>query len=80
MPHPDDSALTQWEASHYRVLRAAAAIARQARAQQPRTPVTASRPLAATLDISPATVDRAKRLLITAGIIRKADNNRYYTT
>lgn len=78
MPHPEDSALTQWEASHYRVLRAAAAIARQAQRQQPATPLAGSAQLAATLDISTATVDRAKRLLTTAGIIRKAGNNRYY--
>jgi len=77
MPHPDDSALSQWEASHYRVLRAAAAIARQAQRQPPATPLAGSAQLAAALDISAATVDRAKRVL-TAGIIRKADNNRYY--
>jgi len=58
----------------------AAAIARQAQGQQPRTPLVGSVQLAATLDVSPSTVDRAKRLLITAGIVRRGGNNRYYTT
>ena len=52
----------------------------QTQGQKPRTPVAGSRQLAAALDISPATVDRAKRFLATAGIIRKGDSNRYYTT
>jgi DNA-binding transcriptional regulator YhcF (GntR family) len=80
MPHSDDTPLTRWETSHYSVLRVAAAIARQTQDQQPRTPLTGSRRLAAALDTSPATVDRAKRFLTTAGIIRKGENNRYYTT
>jgi DNA-binding transcriptional regulator YhcF (GntR family) len=80
MPHVDDATLTRWETSHYRVLRAAAAIARQTQDQQPRTPLAGSTKLAAALDVSTATVDRAKRFLTTAGIIRKGDNNRYYIT
>jgi DNA-binding transcriptional regulator YhcF (GntR family) len=80
MPDIDDATLAQWETCRYRVLLAAAAIARRAQGQQPRAPVTSSRQIAATLDVSAATVDRAKRFLTTAGIIAKGDDNRYYTT
>jgi DNA-binding transcriptional regulator YhcF (GntR family) len=76
----DDATLTQWETSRYRVLRAAAAIIRQTQGQPPRTRLAGSRQIAATLDIAPSTVDRAKRLLTTQGIIRRGSNNRYYTT
>jgi len=79
-PQPDDAALAQWEGSRYRVLAAAAAIARELRGQPPGTPVTSSRQLAPALDVPAATVDRAKRFLAAQGVIAKAEgSNRYYT-
>ncbi len=80
MAPADDTTLSHWETCRARKYIAAAAIARQLQGQQPWTPVDSDVTLAGELDVSPATVSRAKRLLATAGIIQKGQDNRYYTT
>jgi DNA-binding transcriptional regulator YhcF (GntR family) len=81
MAPADDTTLSHWETCRARkYMPAAAAIARQLQGQQPWTPVDSDVNLAGELDVSPATVSRAKRLLATAGIVQKGQDNRYYTT